>query len=144
MSQDEVVSEVKETKEVSQQELDSHIQLMNKAELQNIMYQTNQLLLAMVNKIVTGNGVKQKDKGLLSAALINAILFSMDFGTNTSKVQLFEKGHKYYKENHTLAAMLVKAMDARMVLLAYQAKNEESVEVEADLDKLNELEQELE
>ncbi len=127
------------------EEEERYLRIMAKAEMQNLLLQINNLTIGMVNHIASSNGVKQVDKALSSAALINAILFALDFGVQTSKVKLFDKGHKYYKENHTLAAMLVKAFETKTVMLAYQAKDEEmALKASADREALESLEKELE
>ena len=77
--------------------------------------------------MVNGNGVSYAEKLQAATALKEAILFALDFGLDVSKKKIRQSG-KLAKEVNNLAAVTVKALDNRMLLLAAAMKEQEDME----------------
>ena len=90
-------------------------------------------LETLLSVMVSSNGVTQKKKLQAAAALIEAFQFSLDFGLGITKTKIHDKGEPYATQANNLAAVLVKAQDNRMVLLADQMAKQEALEAEQQL-----------
>ena len=90
-------------------------------------------LETLLSVMVSSNGVTQKNKLQAAAALIEAFQFSLDFGLGITKTKIRDKGEPYATQANNLAAVLVKAQDNRMVLLADQMAKQEALEAEQQL-----------
>ena len=90
-------------------------------------------LETLLSVMVSSNGVTQKKKLQAAAALIEAFQFSLDFGLGITKTKIRDKGEPYATQANNLAAVLVKAQDNRMVLLADQMAKQDALEAEQQL-----------
>ena len=78
--------------------------------------------------MLSSNGVTELRKRQANKALVEAVLFALDFGVNVSNASIREKGTVLAKETNTLAGVLVQALDNRMLLLADNLRQQEELE----------------
>lgn len=68
--------------------------------------------------MVSTNGVSFQRKLQAAKALKEAVNFALDFGLGVTNAKIRQEGAALAKETNELAAVLVKALDNRMLLLA--------------------------
>lgn len=78
--------------------------------------------------MLSNNGVTELQKRQANKALVEAVLFALDFGVNVTGATIRDKGVALAKETNTLAGVLVQALDNRMLLLADNLRNQEELE----------------
>lgn len=78
--------------------------------------------------MLSSHGVSELQKRQANKALVEAVLFALDFGVNVTGATIRDKGVALAKETNTLAGVLVQALDNRMLLLADNLRNQEELE----------------
>ena len=92
-------------------------------------------LQELLKVMVSSNGVSELKKRQAAVAIDEAFQFALDFGLNVTKAKIRDGGTVVAAQTNNLAAILVKALDNRMVLLAdnmYKQEQAEAVELDAE------------
>lgn len=84
--------------------------------------------------MVNGNGTSYAKKLAAAAALKEAFKFALDFGLDVTGAKIRQEGTQFSKEVNTLAAILVQAMDTRMLLMTNKIIENEQQTNEGDTD----------
>ena len=84
-------------------------------------------LQTLTNVLMSTNGVSQLQKRQANKALVEAVKFALNFGIKDDNV-IRDKGAVFAKETNNLAAILVQALDNRMLLLADNMRRQEAEE----------------
>ncbi len=121
-----------ETELTVQERMDTTIKVLrmqHKAMSQMVAINLEQLTRVMMSS----HGVSQKQKLQANAALIEAVQFALDFGLGVTKAKIRDGGEAFASQTNNLAAVLVKALDNRMVLLADNMAKQEKADQEVVL-----------
>lgn len=92
--------------------------------------------------MVSTNGVDFQRKLQAAKALKEAVAYALDFGLGVTETKIRGKGQPLAKETNELAAVLVKAFDNRMLLLADNLRQAEEQEVELPVGEQNQTQEE--
>lgn len=92
-------------------------------------------LQELLKVLVSSNGVSELKKRQAAIAIDEAFQFALDFGVDVTKAKIRDEGTVFAAQTNNLAAILVKALDNRMVLLAnnmYEQEQAETPELNAE------------
>lgn len=92
-------------------------------------------LQELLKVMVSSNGTSELKKRQAAIAIDEAFQFALDFGVNVTKAKIRDGGTVFAAQTNNLAAILVKALDNRMVLLAnnmYEQEQAETPELNAE------------
>lgn len=120
-------SELQQTLEEQQASLRSVAEMKAKAYNDLVSIHLQNLTRIMMSS----NGVSELQKRQANKALVEAVLFALDFGVNVTGATIRERGTALAQETNTLAGVLVQALDNRMLLLADNLRKQEEQEAAA-------------
>lgn len=130
MEESQAVEQVTETSGLQQTLEQQQESLRSVAEMKARAY--NDLvsihLQNLTRIMMASHGVTELQKRQANKALVEAVLFALDFGVNATGATIRDKGVALAKETNTLAGVLVQALDNRMLLLADNLRKQEELE----------------